>query len=100
MHACARALLADLGRLVNPTPQQTNTEARITAAHATLQVNNQPPVLEQMATACSVVTSTTEAGGSALEALAAVLAFFYRCAVGGCCEMWYPHFSLCPMICF
>lgn len=43
-----------------------------------VQVNNQPPVLGQMALACDVIHNTTAAGGSALDALAAVSMYFWH----------------------
>jgi hypothetical protein len=48
------------------------------------QVNNQPPLLSQMAAACEVIVNATAAGGSPMEAVAAVDRYFYGNASGAC----------------
>lgn len=41
-----------------------------------LQVNNQPPVLGEMAIACSVINNATAAGKQPMEAVAAMWSYF------------------------
>jgi hypothetical protein len=53
-----------------------------------LQVNNQPPLLGQMALACDVIAKTTQAGGTPLEALAAVHTFFHSDGFDDWCYSW------------
>lgn len=53
-----------------------------------LQVNNQPPLLGQMALACQVMANTTAAGGSALEALSAAHTYFNSDGYSDWCYSW------------
>lgn len=41
-----------------------------------LQVNNQPPLMGQVALACDVITDVVTSGGDELEALAAATTYF------------------------
>jgi hypothetical protein len=64
----------------------------------TLQVNNQPPVLGEMAIGCGVINNATKAGQKPLEAVAALYSYFSSNGSSNWCYnfTYDPKFPLLP----
>lgn len=59
------------------------------------QVNNQPPVLGEMAAACGVINAATKGGGKPLVAVSEMLTFLHSNGTGWCYNFTYnPKLSL------